>query len=168
MKDKRKSYKVKLISKKSIITLVGSLIICLMFLFSYFMTVPIEKESCKTVTTAYEYSKMVQGKYLSSKGLHIYCSDSKSYYIGEFYLGNGLTENIESIEKGADLTMTVSKADGEIVEISTANEVLLSYSDYTEKVERERKIVLSTFFLSLVLPIVCIVNIYKQKNRYNS
>ena len=166
MNGQKKANKIKSVSKKAKLALVCSLIVCLFFLASFLMTIPIEKDSCEIITTSFEYSKAIKGRYVSDKGLHIYCTNSKSYYVGEAYLGYGLKENIEEIDKGTKLTLLVNNYDSEIIELSADGEVLFSYSDYVKRVEKEKKNNLLLFFFTLILPIITVVNMYKEKNRF--
>ena len=165
MNRRKKTNEIKSVSKKSKLALICSLIVCLLFLASFFMTVPIGKDSCETITTSFEYCKTIKGKYVSNKGLHIYCTNSKSYYIDEAYLGYGLKESIETINKGTKLALLVDNYDGEIIELSADDEVLFSYSDYVKRVENEKKNNLLFFFCTLTLPIIAIINMYKEKKQ---
>ncbi len=161
----KKANKTKSVSKKTILALICSFLVCLFFLASFLMTVPVEKDSCELITTSFEYCKTIKGKYVSEKGLHIYCTNSKSYYIDEAYLGYGLKENIEALDKGAKLTLLADNNDGEIIELIADDEVLLSYSDYVVRVEKEKKSNLLFFILTLSLPIIAVINIHRQKKQ---
>lgn len=161
----KKQKKIKSFSKKYKLALIFSFIVCLLFFTSFVMSVPIERSNCEAITTSFEYCKTIKGRYADKKGLHIYCANSKSYYVDEAYLGFGLKENIEIIDKGTTLTLLVDN-NSEIVELSIEDEVLFSYSDYVERVEKEKKNNLLFFLLSLSLPIIAVVNIFREKNRF--
>ena len=162
----KRQKKFKSFSNKSKLALICSFIVCLLFFASFIMTVPIEKDNCETVTASFEYCKTIKGRYADKKGLHIYCTNSKSYYVDEAYLGFGLKENIEALDKGTTLTLLVDNYDSEIVELLANEEVLLSYFDYVERVEKEKKNNLLFFFISLLLPIISIINMYREKNKF--
>lgn len=163
--NQKKSYKVKLVSKRKKIALLCSIIACVLFFVSYLMTFPAPKADCQTVITSFEYCKMVRGKYLSDRGLHIFCSNSEVYYVDDTYLGYGLKEEIEELNEGSNLTLVVSD-DAEVVELSADNNILFSYTDYVQLVEKEKKEMLWLFLFVLIIPVINIIEIYKDKNRF--
>lgn len=167
MKDKKKYPKPKLVSLRAKVSLVASIIVFFMFLIACFNTIPTEKEACKTVTTEFDYCKIVNGRYVSEKGIHIYCTDSQSYYVAETHYGYGRKESIEALSKGTFLTVTYDTYDGQIVELTAEDNVIFSYSDYVKCVEKDRKAVIFFTFFMLFIIGINIVNIYKEKHRYD-
>lgn len=159
-------YKVKLVSKRKKIALLCSVIACVLFFVSYLMTFPVQMADCQTVITSFEYCKMVRGKYLSDRGLHIFCSNSEVYYIDDAYIGYGLKEEIEELNEGSKLTLVVSD-DAEIVELSADDNILFLYTDYVQLVEKEKREMLWLFLFVLIIPIINIIEIHKEKNRFN-
>ncbi len=166
-KTKKKYLKPKLVSLRAKVSLVASIIVFLMFLLACFISVPVEKEACETVSTEFDYCRIIEGRYVDDRGLHIFCTNSESYYVDESHLGYGRQESIEILPKGTFLTVTYDSYDGQIVELKAEDEVILSYSDYVKSVEKDRKIIIFfTFFLLFIIGIN-IVNIYKEKHRYD-
>lgn len=166
--NRKKMPKIKLVSKRTMVSFICSIMACLLLLINFLMTVPIEKDCCKTVSTTFEYCKIVRGRYAMNRGMHIYCSDSEDYYVNEFYLGHGLKERIEEFEKGADLILVVDDYDNMIVELSADNEILYSYSDYIKDIETERKGTLALFIFILLFPVLNGIRMYKEINRFNN
>ena len=160
-----KKNKVKLVSNKSKIALVCSLIICSVFFTSFLLTQPLAKSECDTVTISYQNSKEVKGRFTENRGIYIYDEYSQSYcyYIDEFYLGHGLKEKIESLAEDSTITLTVDRESGEIIEFSTDVEALLSYENYMQSVHNEKIFNFAIFLLSFILPVICIFRIIKEK-----
>ncbi len=147
--------------------MVASIIVFFMFLLACFTTIPTEKDACETVTTEFDYCKIVNGRYQSEEGIHIYCTDSQSYYVAETHYGYGRRESIESLSKGTELIVTYDSYDGQIVELTAEDEVIFSYSDYVKCVEKDRKVcIIFTFFMLLIIGIN-LIHIHKEKHRYD-
>lgn len=167
MKDKKKYPKPKLVSLRAKVSLVASIIVFFMFLLACFTTVPTEKESCETVVTEFDYCKMIRWRYSSDSGMHIFCTNSESYYVADSHLGYGRKESIEALSKGTFLAVTYDNYDGQIVELTAENKVILSYSDYIKSVEKDRKAVIFFTFFMLFIIGINIFHIYKEKHRFD-
>ena len=168
MKEKKKYPKPKLVSLRAKVSLVASIIVFFMFLLACFNTIPTEKEACKTVTTEFDYCKRVSWRYSSAdNGIHIFCTNSESYYVADTHLGYGRKESIEALSKGTFLTVTYDTYDGQIVELTAEDNVIFSYSDYVKCVEKDRKAVIFFTFLMFFIIGINTVNIYKEKHRYD-
>ncbi len=166
-KNKNKYRKPKLVSLRAKASLIASIIVFFMFLLACFTTVPTEKESCKTVVAEFDYCKMIRWRYSSDSGMHIFCTDSQSYYVADNHLGYYREERIKALPEGTKLTVTYDSYDGEIVELTAENKVILSYSDYIKSVEKDRKVcIFFTFFMQMIIGIN-IIHIYKEKHRFD-
>ena len=141
MKDKKKYPKPKLVSLRAKVSLVASIIVFFMFLLACFNTIPTEKEACKTVTTEFDYCKRVSWRYSSAdNGIHIFCTNSESYYVADTHLGYGREESIEALSKGTFLTVTYDTYVGQIVELTAEDNVIFSYSDYSSAWKRTERL----------------------------
>ncbi len=167
MKDKKKYPKPKLVSLRAKVSLVASIIVFFMFFLACFTTVPVEKEACETVVTEFDYCKMVRWRYSPDRGIHIFCTNSESYYVADSHLGYGRKESIEALSKGTFLAVTYDSYDGQIVELTAEDDVILSYSDYIKSVEKDRKAVIFFTFFMLFIIGINIVHIYKEKHRFD-
>ncbi len=167
MKKKKKYRKPSLVPLRIKLSLPLSIIACIMVFLNWYYYSPIPKDVCETTVATYSHCKMIQGRRIENKGLNLYFTDESSYYIYLGYLGNGLKESVEAIKSGTPLTVTYDSIDGEIVELADEDKVILSYSEYTEKVEQDRKFSFGFFIFTLILPIVSLARIYKEKRKYD-
>lgn len=166
MKSKTKYRKPNLVKKRNILALVISIIICIFFMAEY-LEAPIVKSNCQTISAEFKSYEIVLGRTMYPKGLHIYYTNSEYYYIDHYNVSDTLTELIKALDKDTELTFTVYKDYNEIVELSAEDDVLFSYSDYLEGFEKSKKPKLIAFLITMIIPVINIVEIYKQKTRYN-
>lgn len=161
---RKKSYRY---LRKPVIAFICSFIIPLLFFTGYLGTVPVPKEECKSFEKVYDYCEYVRGLRSPYAGMHLYFADGSSYYVEEYCLGDGFMEALEAIEKGTETIFSVHEEYGNIVELSADGRNVFSYEQYTKITEDARESALWCFYFSFVVPLFALLNLIKEKNKYN-